>query len=86
MKINANPAAQKMLSPDPVPETLPLFISAYGQENGIQAAMLLGNAMISGILTHQERILRIRLKESRFDEGRTARNDCRYPGHHGPGT
>jgi two-component system sensor histidine kinase VicK len=72
LKINANPAAEKMLNPDHVPDTLPDFYSLYGQENGIQAAVLLGNASISGLLTHQDRMLRIRLKESRFDEGRTA--------------
>lgn len=72
IKINTNPAARKMLSPDLVPESLSSFISQYGQENGIQAATLLGNETISGIIQHGDRILRIRLKESRFDEGRRA--------------
>jgi signal transduction histidine kinase len=35
---------------------------------------LLGNRQISGMIQHSERILRIRLKESRFDEGRRAGN------------
>ncbi len=74
VRINSNPAARKMLSPDPVPESLSDFISRYGQENGIQAAALLGNRQISGMIQHAERILRIRLKESRFDEGRRAGN------------
>lgn len=72
VKINTNPAAQKMLAPEPVPDTLTAFISRYGQENGIQAATLLGNETVSGIVHQSDRILRVRLKESRFDEGRRA--------------
>jgi two-component system, OmpR family, phosphate regulon sensor histidine kinase PhoR len=42
----------------------------YGQDNGIQAASLLGTESISGKTTVGDRILRLRLKESHFDEGR----------------
>lgn len=70
--INSNPAAQKMLGPGPLPSDLSDFISRYGSENGIQAALLLGNDQAAGTLQHQDRILRIRLRESRFDEGRKA--------------
>jgi two-component system sensor histidine kinase VicK len=70
--INTNPAARKMLAPDSLPEQLSELISRYGQENGIQAALLLGNATISGTVLLHERTLRIRLKESSFDEGRRA--------------
>ena len=72
VKINTNPAAQKMLSPRTVPENLKDFLDQYGQENGIQAAILLGNETIGGTVQCNDRILRIRLKESRFDEGRRA--------------
>ncbi len=72
MMLNANPAAQKLLQPHAVAETLDQFVSRYGQENGIQAAVLLGKMHISGQFVHQDHILRIRLKESRFEEGRTA--------------
>ena len=70
--ININPAARKMLMPKAIPETLKSFIDQYGQENGIQAALLLGSDTISGKLQIADRILRLRLKESRFDEDRKA--------------
>lgn len=72
VKINTNPAAQKMLAPDPVPENLNDFIAQYGQSNGIQAALLLGTETIAGTVVRSNKVLRIRLKESRFDEGRRA--------------
>ena len=72
IKINTNPAAQKMLAPDPVPENLNDFIAQYGQSNGIQAALLLGTETIAGTVVRSNKVLRIRLKESRFDEGRRA--------------
>ncbi len=70
--INHNPAARKMLQPDKVPQSLTEYVSRYGQENGIQAALLLGNETISGLVLQEDSILRVRLKESRFDEGRRA--------------
>ncbi|MEA4889523.1 MAG: ATP-binding protein [Clostridiaceae bacterium] len=72
VKINTNPAAKKMLSPQAIPESLKEFIDQYGQDNGIQAAILLGNETIGGKIQRTDRILRVRLKESRFDEGRRA--------------
>lgn len=70
--INSNPAALKMLEPEKLPLELDEFISRYGLENGIQAALLLGSDNPTGKLIHHDRILRIRLKESRFDESRKA--------------
>jgi signal transduction histidine kinase len=70
--INANPAARKMLAPRPIPENLKAFIDEYGQENGIQAAILLGSDSISGKILVGDRIIRARLKVSRFDEARHA--------------
>ncbi len=70
--INHNPAAHKMLLPDKIPQSLSDFTSRYGQENGIQAGLLLGNETISGIVLHENSVLRVRLKQSRFDEGRRA--------------
>ena len=70
--INSNPAARKMLDPEEIPVNLFDFISIYGADNGIQAAILLGNDNVTGNVTIKDRILRIRLKESRFDEGRKA--------------
>lgn len=69
--INSNPAAKRMLQPQPLPERLTDFLNAYGQENGLQAAMLLGTANAAGKLFLPDRILRVRCKESRFDEGRS---------------
>ncbi len=70
--INTNPAARKMLAPKTIPEKLKFFLDEYGQDNGIQAAILLGSDTISGKVQLSDRILRLRLKESRFDEGRRA--------------
>jgi two-component system, OmpR family, phosphate regulon sensor histidine kinase PhoR len=70
--INSNPAARKMLSPAPLPDNLKSFLDQYGQDNGIQAAILLGSDSIGGKISQNDRILRLRLKESRFDEGRRA--------------
>lgn len=70
--INHNPAAKKMLGNEAPPDKLIDFLEKYGTDNGIQAAMLLGNDSVTGNLQMQDKILRIRLKESRFDEGRKA--------------
>lgn len=70
--INTNPAARKMLAPNPIPENMKDFLAGYGQDNGIQAAILLGSDSIGGKIQVADRILRLRLKESRFDEGRRA--------------
>ncbi|MGI6299187.1 MAG: sensor histidine kinase [Saccharofermentanales bacterium] len=68
--INSNPAAKRML-PETPPDKLTGFLNAYGQDNGLQAAMLLGTANATGKLMFQDRILRVRCKESRIDEGRS---------------
>lgn len=70
--INSNPAAKRMLNPLPVPEKIIDFMHAFGQENGLQASMLLGTAQASGKINVEEKILRARYKESRVDEGRKA--------------
>lgn len=70
--INHNPAARKMLSNETPPARLIDFLEKYGTDNGIQAAILLGNDSVTGNLQLQDKVIRIRLKESRFDEGRRA--------------
>jgi two-component system sensor histidine kinase VicK len=70
--INSNPAAKKMLGPDGLPDNLLDFLDKFGTDNGIQASMLLGNDNATGNLIHNDRVLRLRLKESRFDETRKA--------------
>lgn len=70
--INHNPAARKMLANEAPPAKLVDFLEKYGTDNGIQAAMLLGNDSVTGNLQLQDKVIRIRLKESRFDEGRRA--------------
>jgi two-component system sensor histidine kinase VicK len=70
--INHNPAAKKMLANEAPPANLVDFLEKYGTDNGIQAAMLLGNDSVTGNLLLQDKVIRIRLKESRFDEGRRA--------------
>jgi len=68
--INANPAARKMLAPRSIPENLNAFIDSYGQENGIQAAMLLGSESLSGKIMAGDRVIRVRIKLSHFIENR----------------
>lgn len=70
--INTNPAARKMLQPEALPDNLKDFIDRYGKDNGMRAALLLGRDSVTIKVQIDERILRIRLKESRFDEGRRA--------------
>ncbi len=70
--INSNPAAKRMISPQPVPEKIVDFMHAFGQDNGLQASFLLGTAQASGKFSLDDRILRARYKESRVDEGRVA--------------
>jgi signal transduction histidine kinase len=70
--INTNPAAKAMLQPQGIPTNLNEFTERYGQTNGLQAALLLGREDIAVQVMIDERILRVRLKESRFDEGRRA--------------
>lgn len=72
VKINSNPAAHKMLYPDHEPETLKELLGRYGQDNGLQAGLLLGNKTVTGTVQLGDRILRIRLKESMIDEKRKA--------------
>lgn len=70
--ISANPAARKMLSPQAVPDKFTEFIEAYGRENGLQAGLLLGSEQLNAKLIHHDRVLRIRLKPTQFDQERRA--------------
>jgi len=72
--INANPAARTMLQPQGIPDRLDEFFERYGQNNGLQAARLLGRDDIVVQVVLADKILRVRLKESRFEEGRKAGN------------
>lgn len=71
-KLEHNPAAEKILAPEPIPGDLKTFVNRYGADNGIQAAILLGNESVGGQVTVGERVLRLRLKGSRFEGGRRA--------------
>ncbi|MCD8499547.1 MAG: cell wall metabolism sensor histidine kinase WalK [Clostridiales bacterium] len=72
--INANPAARTMFQPQGIPDRLDEFFERYGQNNGLQAARLLGRDDIVVQVVLADKILRVRLKESRFEEGRKAGN------------
>ncbi|NCB00093.1 MAG: hypothetical protein EOM08_09765 [Clostridia bacterium] len=72
--INANPAARAMFQPQGIPDRLDEFFERYGQSNGLQAARLLGRDDIVVQVVLVDKILRVRLKESRFEEGRKAGN------------
>ncbi len=71
MLINVNPAAKKMIAPAKIPDKFNDFISEYGHDNGLQAALLLGSESISAKIQIKDRILRIRLKETRFEQERS---------------
>ncbi len=70
--INANPAARKMLASRPIPEKFNAFISEYGRENGMQAALLLGSEKLSGTVLIQDRVIRLRVKLSHFIDDRAS--------------
>ena len=72
MLINANPAARKMLLPSAIPERFKDFLDQYGHDNGLQAALLLGSESLSAKYQVENRVIRIRLKETRFDQERSA--------------
>ncbi len=72
MLINLNPAAKKMIAPAKTPENFKSFMDEYGRDNGLQAALLLGSESISAKTQIQDRILRIRLKETRFGQERSS--------------
>ncbi len=69
VRINVNPAAKKMFQPASIPDKFDEFIDSYGQDNGVQAALLLGSEAINGKLLMGDKILRMRIKLSHFEEG-----------------
>ena len=72
MLINVNPAARKMLAPRAIPDNFKSFLDQYGHDNGLRAALLLGSESISGKVQLNQKVLRIRLKETQFDQDRRA--------------
>ncbi len=72
--ISSNPAACGILDIKQPPATFKDFLMAYGQDNGLQAGFLLGKGVSTGIYQTKEKIVRIRLKEAKLDQGTKAAN------------
>ncbi len=64
--ITVNPSATSILEMQTVPQTLQSFLSRFGSDNGIQAALVLQTPNITGVVNISERIVRIRLTQSQL--------------------
>ncbi len=67
--LNSNPAFCKIMDTTEPPSTFKKFLVKYGQNNGLQAAILLGTGVNAAIFQINDRIIRMRLKEAHLDEG-----------------
>jgi len=72
--ISHNPAVCAILGIPEPPETFKDFLMEYGRENGLQAGFLLGSGLSAAIFQTKDRIVRIRLKEAKLDQGMKAAN------------
>lgn len=67
--LNSNPAFCKIMNTTEPPSTFKKFLVRYGQDNGLQAGILLGTGVNAAIYQINDRIIRMRLKEAHLDEG-----------------
>lgn len=72
--INSNPEACNILSVNEPPSTFKQFLKDYGQENGLQAGVILGTEILTAVLQMNDKIIRIRLKEAKLDQQTIAAN------------
>jgi len=64
--ITVNPSANAILKMEKVPQTLQGFLSQIGSDNGIQAALVLQTPNITGIVSINERTVRLRLTQTQL--------------------
>lgn len=72
--INYNPAACAIMMIKEPPETFKEFLMEYGQENGLRAGAFLGTDISTAVMQIKDKTLRIRLKETKLDQGMKAGN------------
>lgn len=70
--VTANPSAKMLLGVKNIPATFPVFLREFGQDNGIQAAVVLQTTDITGHIAFPERVVHVRLTPARFLGGRSA--------------
>ncbi len=71
--INSNPAFLKIMKTTDVPHTYKEFLMLYGQENGLIASSVLGAESSEGIYFKEDKIVKIKIKESRVENNKIAR-------------
>ena len=64
--ITVNPSANAILMMEKVPQTLQGFLAQIGSDNGIQAALVLQTPNITGIVSINERTVRLRLTQTQL--------------------
>lgn len=66
----ANRTAGELLGADAIPEQLETFMSAYCEDNGIMARLLLGKTDATGVVTVGRKTVRLTARENRRDHQR----------------
>jgi len=71
--INSNPAFMKIMKTNEIPQTYKEFLMVYGQDNGLIASSVLGTETSEGLYSFDDRIVKIKIKESIFENNKLAR-------------
>ena len=71
--INSNPAFAKIMKTSEIPQSFKEFLMLYGQDNGLIASSVLGTETSEGLFSNEDRIVKIKIKESRVDNNKIAR-------------
>ena len=64
--VTGNPSAIAILGTDATPPTLQAFLTQYGNDNGIQAALVLQTPNITGVVCIHDRTVRLRLTQTQL--------------------
>ena len=64
--VTGNPSANAILEMETSPQTLQAFLTLYGNDNGIQAALVLQTPNITGIVCVNDRTVRLRLTQTQL--------------------
>ena len=71
--INSNPAFLKIMKITVPPQSYKEFLMLYGQDNGLIASSVLGTESSEGLYVNEDRIVKIKIKESRVENNKIAR-------------
>lgn len=64
--ITGNPSANALLGINDIPHTIQSFLNRYGKDNGISLALMLQTTNVTGNVTIQDRIVRLRLTRAQL--------------------